>query len=126
MRKVPTSTSITSAPPCTGSWRRSTAWANGTPIQAIPNTVIAIEWVTPRREPARQREREHERKHRDADQHDLELGAVVRGHHHRRDRGEGDRDHGAKAARHPEQLPEADHGEADHRQRERDAANRDR
>ena len=51
MRKVPTSTSITSAPPCTGSSRSSTAWANGRPIQAIPNTVIAIERVTPSRGP---------------------------------------------------------------------------
>ena len=50
-RKVPTSTSITSAPPCTGSSRSSTAWVKGNPIQAIPKTVIAIERVTPSRGP---------------------------------------------------------------------------
>ena len=51
VRKVPTSTSMTSAPPCTGSSRNSTAWVKGRPIQAIPSTVIAIERVTPSRGP---------------------------------------------------------------------------
>ena len=44
---VPTRTSTSSAAPWSGSSRSSTAWANGIPIQTIPNTVTAIDDVIP-------------------------------------------------------------------------------
>ncbi len=42
---------MSSAPPCRGSSRSSTAWANGSPIHSTPKAVMAIERVTPSIEP---------------------------------------------------------------------------
>jgi hypothetical protein len=49
--KVATRTSMSNAPPWSGSSRRRTAWAKGNPIQSTPNEVTAIDRVTPAIDP---------------------------------------------------------------------------
>ena len=127
MTKVPTRTSISSAAPCSGRSRSSTAWTSGQPDPDDPQ----------QRHPHRDRdpvavvavgaEDEQQREGGGGDEQDVEGGPEVGGDDHPGD-GEvgGDLDR-AQLRGHHEVLAQRDPAETDHRDREhRPAGDRDR